>query len=95
MTSGKIAVGSCGLLCTAFCPSVTGPKFWLDKKSLDQNSEKSLDQNSDSMMITANCYSGVKSISHVTGRCALFNVKLHFLQDLNQFTKTLIRNQDI
>ena len=25
-----------------------------------------------------NCNSGVKSISHVTGRCALSNVKLHF-----------------
>ncbi len=31
----------------------------------------SLDQNS-------NCNSGVKSVNHVTGRCALFNVKLHF-----------------
>ena len=33
-----------GLLCTAFCLSVAGPKFCLDKKSLDQNSEKSLDE---------------------------------------------------
>ncbi len=32
-----------------------------------------------SMMAIANCNSGVKSMSHVTGRCALFkfNVKLH------------------
>ena len=31
-----------------------------------------------SMMAIANCNSWVKSISCVTGRCALFNVKLHF-----------------
>ncbi len=30
------------------------------------------------LMATANCNSGVKSINHVAGRCALFNVKLHF-----------------
>ncbi len=34
---------------------------------------------SNNMMAIANCNSGQKSISHVTGRCALFNVKLHFL----------------
>ena len=33
---------------------------------------------SNSMMAIAHCNSGVKSISHVTGRCALFDVKLHF-----------------
>ncbi len=62
--------------------SVTGPKFWLDKKSIDQNSEKSqlaeLHIASNSMMAITNSNTGMKSISHVTGRCALFNVKLHF-----------------
>ena len=29
-------------------------------------------------MAITNCNSGVKSISNITGRCALFNVKLHF-----------------
>ena len=33
---------------------------------------------SNSNNATANCNSRVKLISHVTGRCALFNVKLHF-----------------
>ncbi len=31
------------------------------------------------MMAIVNCNCRGKSISHVTGRCALFNVKLHFL----------------
>ncbi len=33
---------------------------------------------SNSMITIANCNSEVKLISHVTGTCALFNVKLHF-----------------
>ncbi len=32
---------------------------------------------SNCIIAIANCYSRVKLISHVTGRCALFNVKLH------------------
>ncbi len=32
----------------------------------------------DSIIATADCNSEVKSICYVTGRCALFNVKLHF-----------------
>ncbi len=30
------------------------------------------------MLAIVNCNSGVKQKSHITGRCALFNVKLHF-----------------
>ncbi len=65
-----------GLLCTAFCLSMTGPKFKLDRKSLDQNSEKSFNfLAGNSTRTIANCNYGVNP---VTGRCALFNVKLHF-----------------
>ncbi len=40
-------------------------------------------------MKISNCNSRVKSINHVIGRCALFNVKLHFfyqfvMQKMNQ-----------
>ncbi len=71
-----------GLLCIALrlsvtLPKITGPKLSDLRLSLHQNS---LDQNSrvasNSIMAIAN--SGVKSTSHVTGRCALFNIKLHF-----------------
>ncbi len=33
-----------------------------------------------SMLAIANCNSELKSVSDVTGRCALFNVKLHFYE---------------
>ena len=39
-----------------------------------------------SMMTLANCNSWVKSISFVTGRCALFNVKLHFYISIGAFS---------
>ncbi len=59
---------------------ITGPKLSDLRLSLHPNS---LDQNSrvasNSIMAIANCNSGVKSTSHVTGRCAFFNIKLHFL----------------
>ncbi len=65
-----------GLICIAFRPSVhrlTSRKgvhlFRYIQAGLHV---------SNSMMEIANCNSGVKSMSHVTGRCALFNVKLHF-----------------
>ncbi len=64
-----------GLICTAFClsvcPSVTLPKF---------NGTKShwTKIHTGPKLPVAILESGVKSISRVTGRCALFNVKLHF-----------------
>ena len=45
------------------CLSVTGPKFILDTKLLDQNSDLYIYI----VMAIANCNSDVKSISHVTG----------------------------
>ncbi len=56
-----------GLLCITFCLSVWC--HWTKKLLVANNSR---------ILAIANCNSRVKSISHVTGRCALFNVKLHF-----------------
>ncbi len=53
---------------------VTWPKLKLGKLAFHHQKPKV-----HSMIEIANCNSVVKSISHVTGRCALFNVKLHFL----------------
>ncbi len=52
------------------------------------NKNKTCDSHlaSNSMMAIANCNAGVKSISHVTGRCALFNVKLHFFSVSSPYT---------
>ncbi len=41
-------------------------------------SPRRLDSVCNGMVSIANCKCGVKSINHVTGRCALFDVKLHF-----------------
>ncbi len=69
-----------GLICIAFrLPSC-----------LSVTGPKLLDQNSD-MMAIANCNSGV---NHVTGRCALFNVKLHFfISQINRNRESLKLNK--
>ena len=68
------------------CLSVTRPKFRLDNMSLDWISDWTISHNMVMKMPKKNeiasCNSGVKSISCVTGRCAFFNVKLHFSQFL-------------
>ncbi len=78
-----------GLICIALRLSVY---LSVCLVSLDQNSgleNNSLENNSgqdkgasNSMMAITNCNSGGKSISHVTitGRCAQFNIKLHFFR---------------
>ncbi len=82
-------VGSYGSLST--CLSVTRSKMTRPKFStLLHNRQIVLEQNSVAvfictesprfslLMAIANSNFGVKSVSHVTGRCALLNVKLHF-----------------
>ena len=66
---------------------------WL---SLDENPRLEIIRILQSMMVVNNggLTSRVKSKSHVTGRCALFNIKLHFFHVLKELAFCTLKIQD-